>query len=192
MDSQTKPISVGLLSKTSLTGGLVVLGVALFFIVALPWINQLVPGDNPFRVGEPYVVAGSYQITPEPGWEIASENELLTTITKSGASFVLLPPTEADGETLEGQINLTVQALENDASTTWVIGDPQTFVTGAGDHGLQVVAHSHDQASETWVIEHEEWQVTLVAQSPDSVWKSLSAELEAMASSVVFIAEDDE
>lgn len=190
-DQRTQvPISVGLLSRRSLTGGIVVLAVALFFIVVVPWINDLVPGENPFQPGEPYVVADQYQITPQPGWELATENELLTTISKSGANLVLLPAIEADGETLDDAIQVTILGFESDETATWAIGDPQTFVTNAGDHGLKVVAHSHDTASETWVIEHDGWHVNLLAQVPDSVWSSLSEELEAMAASVVFLDEE--
>lgn len=188
VDRPPVPISVGLLSRRSLLGAIVVLGVSLFFIVVLPIINSAVKGENPFIPGQPYVVSGTVQITPQPGWELGVSSDLLTTITKSGASFVVVGAAPAD-QTPEESIQGAIEGLQADQNNTWVIGDPQTFVTDAGDHGVKLTAHTTNDAQESWAISSGEVSTTVLATSPDSVWGSVVDELEAMASSVVFVTE---
>lgn len=188
VDQPAVPISVGLLSRHSIVGGLVVGFIALFYILGVPLLNGVVEGDNPFKAGEPYVVRDSFQITPQPGWEIVTENELLTTIGSSGAQLVLIPAVAAD-QTLEEAIQPSIDGLEADTTNTWVISEPTTFVTDAGDHGIKVVGHSPTQATETWVISNGEMTVTLLATSPDSVWNAISPKMDAIAASVVILAQ---
>jgi hypothetical protein len=90
------PVSVALLGRRSLLGGAVVLGLALFYILGVPALNGLVPGENPFKVGEPYVLFDGYQITPQDGWELENANELFVTLTKAGAGLVFTGPVAAD------------------------------------------------------------------------------------------------
>lgn len=190
-ENRSLPITVGLLSRRSLTGGVVVLAVALFFVLGVPAVNNAVEGENPFEVGEPYVVAGSYQITPAQGWKLDSESELFTTIRKSGSSLILTGAVDVEGQTPEESIQLTVTAFENDQTDTWVIGEPQTFVTNAGDHGVKLVAHgSESGASESWVVSNGSRSITVIASSPESVWSSVSEDLDLMVSSIVFSSEE--
>lgn len=188
-DSSSVPVSVRLLSRRSVVGGSVVLAVALFYILALPIIDNSVEGENPFRPGEPFVVADSYSIVPQPGWDLESEAEIFTTLKKGESTLVLVAAVSQE-QSPEEAIDLTVTAFENDETTTWVIGDPQTFVTNAGDHGVKLVAHSTNDASETWVIANGEMSTTLVATTPDNVWASVADELDAIASSVVILDEE--
>ena len=182
------PISVGLLSRHSIVGGIVVGAIALFYILGVPFLNGMVEGDNPFKPGQPYVVADSYQITPQPGWGIVEENDLFTTIGSSGVSLLLVPAVPAD-QSLEEAIQISVDGLEADTNNTWVVSEPTTFVTNAGDHGISVVGHSATQVNETWVISNGEVTVTILGTSPDSVWKSTSPEMDAMVTSVAILGE---
>lgn len=188
--SRPIPISVGLLSRRSLVGGILVLGVALLFIFGVPALDHLVRGPNDFRPGEPYVVGGSVQITPVEGWSL-EESEFFTSFTKSGASF-LITPAVPDEQTPEEQAELTRTAYENDTTATWVIGQPQTFVTDAGDHGVRLTAHSAQQASDSWFIASEGQSVTLIGTTPEGLWTSLGPEMDRMARSVVVLAPDTE
>ena len=176
------PLSVGLLSRNSLMGGAVVLLGALFFLIGLPWLATVLDA-NPFEAGQPYTVAESYQITPAPGWSINSESELFTTIGKSNAQLILTPAVDSE-QTPQESIDLTITALENDATSSWVISEPQTFVTNNGDHGLKLIAHSETLASETWVITSGDQQITIIAQVPDAIWPNLTEELEEMVATV--------
>lgn len=183
------PVSVGLLGRRSVVGAAVVLGVALLFILVLPLINHAVRGPNDFRPGEPYVVGGNVQITPAPGWQLDSTSELFTTLAKSGAVLVITGASPADATAVE-LLQPTIDGLNGDTTNTWVVGEPQTFVTDAGDHGASVTGHSTDTAQETWVIISGDMSATLVADSPDSVWATVSPELDAMAASVVILTEE--
>lgn len=167
-----------------------VLALASVFIFGVPALNNAVEGENPFKAGEPYVVVDSYQITPEPGWELET-NDLFVTLKKSGGSYLLTPAVAAD-EPLEEAIQPSIDGLANDPSNTWAIGEPVTFVTNAGDHGIKVVSHSATQASETWIISNGESSITIAGFTPESAWTVLSPEMEAMAASIAFLNEGGE
>lgn len=177
---------VALLSKRSLLGAAALSIGAIFYLVGLPLANNLVEGDHPFKAGQPYVVGDAYQVTPEPGWDLVQENEFITSISKSGATLILWPALPAD-EPVEDSINLTITALESDSKETWVVGTPQTFVTNAGDHGLRLVSHSETEVEEDWAITNGSLNIDLTATSPDSVWDSISADLDAMVASLVIL-----
>lgn len=178
------PISVGLLSRGSIVGAVVVLAVVLSYAVVLPLVDNAVEGDNPFKVGEPFVVAESYRITPQPGWALEDANELFTTISRAGATLILTGAIEA--EPIEEALQPTLDAFAADTTNTWLVGETQTFVTNAGDHGVKVVAHGTDSAQESWVITDGDQNITAVASSPEAVWKNVAGELDAMVSSIVF------
>lgn len=180
------PVAVGLLSRRSIVGGSIVLAVAAFYLLALPIIDNSVGGESPFRPGDPFVIADSYTIVPEPGWDLEAAGDLFTTLKKGESALILIGAAPQD-QSPEEAIGVQITAFENDETTTWVIGEPQTFVTNAGDHGVKLVAHSPKQASETWIIANGELSTTLVATTPDSVWNSVAEGLDAMAGSVVFL-----
>lgn len=187
--SERPPISVGLLSRHSLLGGAVVFGVAIFYIVAIPIINGLLKGENPLEVGQPYTMFDSYQITPQEGWEV-EDGEVFVTITKAGSSLVFTGPVPAD-KTPEEAIETGKQGLEEDASDTWEVGEPTTFVTDAGDHGASVSGHTAETALESWVITDGTSNVTVLSSSPSGVWISVADEMEAMVKSIDFLSEGD-
>lgn len=181
---------VGLLSRHSLLGGAVVLGVALFYIVAVPVINGLVKGPNQFEVDQPFVAFDSYQFTPEEGWELESANDLFVTISKAGANVVFTPLVPAD-QTLDEAVRAVGDALSQDQNNTWVVGEPVGFVTDVGDHGATLTSHTTNQASQTWAITDGTSNVTVLATSPDVVWPSVSDEIDSMVKSIVFLPYGD-
>ena len=189
-EADRPPISAGLLGRHSLLGGVVVLGVALFYIVAVPVINGLVKGENAFEVGQPYVAFDSYQFTPQEGWELESSNDLFVTLSKAGANVIFTGLAPAD-QTPDEVARAAGAALSQDQSNTWVVGEPVPFVTDAGDDGAMVASHTTNRASEIWVITDGTSNLTVVATSPDAVWSSLSDEIDAMVKSVVFLPEGD-
>ena len=142
------PLSVGLLSRRSILGAVVVGAIAAFYIAVVPWVGHIASGEPSFTPGEPYVVAGSVQITPQAGWQLdPTSNELFTTLTKSGASLIITGAVAAD-RTAEEMAQTAADGLRADQNNTWVIAEPQTFVTDAGDHGVTVVAHTPKTANE--------------------------------------------
>lgn len=184
------PISVSLLSRRSVTGAIVVLAVALFYTLGVPALNGLVKGENPFEPGEPYVVAGSYRITPAEGWGLNISNDLFTAIEKSGAQLVLTIAVEAE-QTPDEIIQSTIDALTNDPEQTWVVGSPRDFATDVGDQGLEVVANGSDSARLAWVVSNSGMSITAVGDVPGAVWGSVNDEMEAMVRSIVFETGED-
>ena len=188
-EGKKAPISIGLLSRHSLLGGAVVLGVALFYLVGVPFINGLVKGENPFEVGQPYEVFDSYEITPQEGWQLEA-NDLFVTLTKAGASLVFTRPAPAD-QTPEEAIETARQTFQADTSGTWQVGEATAFVTDAGDQGVTISGHAAEKASQTWVTTDGTSNVTVLASSPSSVWASVTDEMEAMVKSIVFLSDGD-
>lgn len=182
------PVSVALLDRRSVVGAVVVLGVALFYIVALPFVQHAVVGDD-FAAGEPYVVGGTVAITPAEGWALdESSSELFTVLTSSGASLLVTGAVEADSSA-EEMAKSVIEGFEADDTQNWVVGDPQTFRTGAGDHGVSVTAHASDAGTAQWVIVTDSQSVTLAGTAPDSAWHAMVPELERMVESVTFVEE---
>lgn len=184
------PITVGLLGKRSIFGAVLVLSLALFYAVALPAINSSIHGEGDFAPGEPFIVSGTVQITPAAGWELNSSNELFTTLTKSGASLLLIGAVENDAS-LEEQADLAIAGFEADTQNTWIVGQPQTFTTNVGDHGISVTAHTGSDASDSFVIRHGALTTSLIATSPEGVWVSVTSDIEAMIASVVILEGGD-
>ena len=183
----TLPLSVGLLSRRSISGAIVVGVIAVLYIAVLPWIGHIASGEQSFDAGEPYVVAGSVQITPQADWKLdPTSNELFTTLTKSGAALIITGAV-ADDRSAEEMAQTASEGLRADPENTWVIADPQTFVTDAGDHGVTVVGHTPSTANESWFIVTETQSITILATSPDGVWASVSSEMDAMVRSVVLV-----
>lgn len=183
-------MSVGLLGMQSLIGAAVVLGVALFYIVAVPVINGLVKGQNPFEVGQPYIAFDSYQFTPQEGWDLVSSNDLFVTLGKEGSNVVFTELVSAD-QTPEEAILTAIDALAQDQANSWVIGGPTAFVTNDGDHGVSATSHSTTQATQIWVITDGTSNLTVFASSPESVWVSLNDEIVTMVQSIVFLSEEE-
>lgn len=182
-DARPLPVSVGLLGRRSVTGALVVLGVALVYMVGAPVLSS-VAGDSDFSPGQPFVVGGNVEITPAPGWALdPSSSELFSTLTKNGVGMVVVPASPAT-QAAEQMAQEAVDGWAADTENTWVVGDPQTFVTNVGDHGVSVTAHSTDEVQESWSIVTDTQQVTILATSPDSVWATTSPEMDAMIDSV--------
>lgn len=185
--SRRPPISVSLLSRSSLLGGAVVLGVALTYIIGVPAINDIYDGDNAFQPSNQYVIGDGYHITPEPGWDLEDADEPFVTVTKSGARMVFTPAVTATKSPGEA-IGFTIAALESDSNNAWQVGQPQAFVTDDGATGIVFEAHSSQGAEATWVITDGSQSITMAATSPDDVWGSLAPEMEAMAQSATFAA----
>ena len=187
VNTRPLPISVGLLSRRSLIGGTIVLVIALLYVLGVPALNGVLKGENDFTVGEPFVVGGTVQITPYEGWALdPSSSELFATFTRAGASLVITGAVELT-QSPEDWAENARKGIEADTENTWVIGDPQTFVTDAGDHGVSVTAHNPNTAIESWYLTTDTMSVALVGNSPDSTWTTVSPEMDAMVASIVIV-----
>lgn len=178
------PISVGLLSRRSITGGLVVGLIALIFIVAVP---ALVPVFNTdaFSPGRPFVTAGGIQVTPAPGWSLGGDGVLFTTFERAGASLVFTPAVEAEG-TAEELAQRGIDGLE--MTDGWVVGDFETFVSDAGDHGIHYAAHDPTTVAQNWVIDSADGlRATVILSAPEGVWASMVDDVDAMIRSIVIV-----
>lgn len=178
-----------LLDSRSLWGAVWVLVVALFFAAGLPILAD-VARQSGLDAGQPYRI-GDATILPVEGWSLSeNSNEFFTVLEKSGASMTLIAPVESEMDAAMA-IGNTVTALENDATTSWVIEDPATFTTDAGDPGQSVIARSPTDVSSSWVVDFDGGvQMSMIGQSPDNVWTEVGPEMEAMARSVVLEPED--
>lgn len=86
----------------------------------------------------------------------------------------------------------TRAGFDADTANTWIVGDPQTFVTNAGDHGVSITAHNPNDAVESWYITTGTMSVVMSGTSPDSTWTTVSPEMDAMVASVVIVEEVSE
>lgn len=178
------PISVGLLSRRSITGAVVVALVALFFIVAVP---AMVPvfNEDVFRPGRPFVTAGGIQITPAAGWSLGGDDVLFTSFERAGASLVFTPAVEAEGSP-EEVAQTGVEGLK--MADGWVVGEIETYVTAAGDHGVHYVGHDPATVAENWIVDNDAGlRATVILSAPESVWASMQDDLEAMIQSIVIV-----
>ncbi len=178
------PISVGLLSRRSITGAIVVGLVALFFIVAVP---ALVPvfNEDAFRPGRPFVTAGGIQITPAAGWSLGGDDVLFTSLERAGASLVFTPAVDAEG-TAEEYAQKGIEGLK--MADGWVVGEIETYVTTAGDHGVHYVGHDPATVAENWIIDNDAGlRATVILSAPESVWASMQDDVEAMMQSLVIL-----
>ncbi len=117
-------MSVGLVTRRSIVGAIIVLSVALTYTLVLPMISGATKGAGAFTPGEPYVVADIMQIAPAVGWALdPTSGELFTTFTKSGAAVLIVPPAPAT-QPADEAARVAVGGFANDTTTTWVIGDP--------------------------------------------------------------------
>lgn len=169
-------------------GAVIVAAIAVFYALILPFVSDTVAGGTKLEPGVPFPVSAGLEMVPQPGWELESKSEILTTLSRDGASLVVLPP--APGEDLEKAIETTVDGFENDPRNDWQVGRPEPFTTSAGDQGRTVVAYGTTEVQQTWLISHGGSTASIFGSSPDSGWSSLSPDMDEMVASVVFMTED--
>lgn len=185
--SQSPAVSAGLLSRRSIVGAVVVLGIALFYAFLLPAISETTGQGKGFVAADPYLVGGNVQITVADGWSRdPSSNEFFMAIVDGSARLVIGTATTTTQTALEAA-KLTAQGLANDEVTRWEIGDPQEFTTETGDSAVTFIAVSDEITQQVWVIDGGELSTTLVATAPNAVWPSVSGIIEEIVRSVRFV-----
>lgn len=186
---RTVPLSVALLNRRSVSGAIVVTLCALFFIVVLPAIDDLVEGSD-LSVGVPLAVGESLEVTSTQGWVLKSTSGAKsTTLTNSGAQLVITPAAEVS-DSVPTQIQRIGDALADDPDNSWVVAEPTTFTTKAGDSGAAVTGQSKESATQIWVVSNGTVQTTLVLTAPVSVWEKVTQGATDIVDSVKFIEAD--
>ncbi len=173
-------------SRTQVVGSLAIVGVVALWALALPFINSLVEGENPFKAGEPYDLGGGASIVPLEGWSLdASSSEGVVTIMRKGAgTFTVVAGIESD-QPIEDALQLAIDGFAGDPSGThWETGGIVTFETDRGAPGGSVTAHSTTDANSTWIIDDGVRSVTALGGSSETTWPSLGPEMDTMARSV--------
>lgn len=180
------PLSVALLNRRSLGGAVVVMVCALFFILALPALGEMVAQDD-IEVGSPLQVGEELTVTPGSGWALSPHStDSYTALTNSGAQLIITPAKPLT-EPVSDQIQATADALANDPDKSWVVAKPTTINTAAGDSGATVTAQSKEATTQTWIIVHGRRQVTFVLVAPLAVWEKVTATATAIVESARFV-----
>lgn len=167
-------------------GALAALAVAIFYAFALPALSNVSDGDSGFTAGEPFAAVDGVTIVPAAEWSITGQGAFLSTMSRGPATLAIVaaaPITEDSSQTLDN----IVSGLESDSERQWVIGDPESGSTDAGDDFVTVVAHAFDEVSQVWVIDNGSVTTTVVATVPDGLWIQYESDIDGMVLSVRFV-----
>lgn len=184
MTTDSRPLHI--LDGRSLWGGIWVLVVSLFFAAGLPLVDDLIPGGDELEAGRPYAFLNG-TIVPVEGWSLSDVGGgLFVQLVDGAAQLTIVPPSDAD-QTASDLVAAQVTAFQNDATTTWIVGDVTAFTTDAGDTGYYVVGHSPTDVLQAWSVDLDDGSVvSFVGQAPDTVWNDVAADMESMVSSFVY------
>ncbi len=177
-----RSLSERLVTSPSWPGALLVLALALALILGLPALAATMHGGG-YPAGEPFEAAPGLQITADEGWEYDDSSGLFYTLTRAGATLVLVPAVATD-QPLDEALQVSTDAL---ASASYVVTDAQEFTTDAGDRGMVVSGHTDTNASATWIIERDGGQATFLLTGPDSTFAETFESADAVVRSAVIL-----
>ena len=175
-------LSERLVTAPSWPGALLVMVLALLLIVGLPQLASLVHGGG-YPVGEPFEAAPGLQVTVEEGWEYDDSSGLFYTFSRGGASLILVPAVAADGS-LDDAIQPSISGLEG---ANYVVTEPQSFTTAAGDAGIVVSGHTDADAQASWIIEHDGGRATFFLSGPQASFPEVYDAADAIVQSAVIL-----
>lgn len=179
------PLSIALLNRRSVGGAVAVMLTALFFILVLPALSEMVAQDD-LEVGAPVAIGQELIVTPEPDWALSDHTTTtFTVLTNSGAQLIITPASKFTVP-VANQIKKAADAIANDPDKSWVVAPATTFATTAGDPGATVTAQSKETSTQTWIVAHDGLQATFVLVAPLAVWDKVNASATAIVESVRF------
>jgi hypothetical protein len=182
------PLSIALLNRRSVGGAIVVALCALFFIVVLPAVEDAIEEDG-LSVGVPLAVGENLTVTPSEEWVLSDASDTdFTTLTNGGAQMIITPAVEVDAP-VAAQIQDSADALADDPDNSWVVAEPTTFTTTAGDAGASVTAQSKESVTQVWIVSDGTMETTLLLTSPVAVWDGIADSAAQIAASVRFTEE---
>lgn len=167
------PLSVALLNRRSLGGAAVVLLSALFFILVIPALDDLIEHTE-LEVGTPLAVGENLLMTPAQGWALSPDSTQAQTILTNSGTQIVVTPAQPLSQPVADQIQDASDALANDPDKSWVVTEPTTFTTLAGDPGATVTAQSKETSTQSWIVTHDGSQATVVLVAPVAVWDAVS------------------
>lgn len=165
-------------------GALFVLVLSCLYAFALPALSNAVTGVGRLAAGEPFQVVEGLEITPLDGWRVESSGERLTTLTKGGASLVFAPV--GPRRDIHDEIEIATAAFDSDPNADWDVAPAREFSTDAGDRAWAIEASSPSTSQVNWFVVHGGSEANIVGTSPDSVWSTVSDEMDQIVRSVVF------
>lgn len=185
-DGSTAPparsLAERLVPAPSWPGALLVLALSLGLILGLPALATTMHGGG-YPADEPFEAAPGLQVTVAEGWEYDDSSGIFYTFTRAGATLVLVPAVGSD-QSVEEALQVSTDALEQ---SSYLVTDPQTFTTDAGDSGMVVSGHSDTEASATWIIEHDGGQATFLLTGPDSTFSETYEAADALVQTAVVL-----
>lgn len=170
--------------RAQVIGSIAILAVAAFWGLLVPFLNGQIEGSNPFKAGRPYDTDGAL-ITPADGWALGSSVAgVFTLLEKSGVSLGITAPTESSGSP-EEQLQALSGALSADASTTWLIGEPEPFATDGGAAAARSVSTADGQVDVAYVVDDGTLSMTFGVRTDPDTWAAIEAEVDQMVRSSV-------
>lgn len=170
--------------RAQFAGAVGILLVAGLWGLLLPFVNSQVEGANPFKAGAPYDLGG-VTIVPADGWQLgASVAGLFTTIEKGSTSLGVPPATEGSGS-VEEILQSSATTLKADTTIPWQVGQPELFTADDGTPAGRLVAQSPNAVDITYVVSDGTRSASIGTRTDPASWKSLEAEIDAMARSMV-------
>ena len=171
--------------KRSLLGAIALLVAVGLFLMLPPFID----GNTEYAIAGPdgrYALDEFASIEIADGWGIESQSELLTVITKGGASAVLTPTIESDTTPME-YAQTIVDGLD-DGSGTWRVDPLQDFTTDAGVTGTFYIAYSTESVTGSWIVSDGGRLAVFNGVAPESAFKAGFDDFDQMAKSIQFTA----
>lgn len=174
--------------KAQWTGAAVIAAVAIVFAAGAPAVATRF-GARHLSAGETLTVSGSIEITAAGGWQLADgDGSFFTQLVHGDATYTPIAAAEiADYGDARETIESQVTAFENDASTTWDIGEVTSFTSDHGDTGFRIEATSPAQVQVVWVVEDGTYVTSHAFISPADQAADALPGAEAMARSVVIL-----
>jgi hypothetical protein len=134
-------------------------------------------------IGGSSVGVGAATMVPADGWsKDPQSNDLLLTLTRGAAQFVVIAPSASDVP-LENQLDNARIALENDSTKDWQVEEPVSFVTDEGVPGLYLLAQTPSDATMTLVVSDGAISMTAVLDGTDTSWLDVRDDVLTMSKS---------
>ncbi len=183
------PLSIRIIGSNGMWGAALVGVIALFYVVALPALDNLLraPSIDASRV----VAAQGVSVIPPDGWAYDADSDTFHVFTQAGATLIVTPALEATG-TLEEAITPAREQLLSDEQGQWVVSEPQEFETIAGDPAILLSAQNATDAQLLWVVQSDGQQVTVVMTSPATSLETVFGSAQALVESIRFSSRSTE
>lgn len=164
------PLSLRIIGRNSAPGALLVAGIALFFVLAVPMLAALVSDPDQGSDGDEAVAAGgTLELSLASGWTVESQSGGVTTLT-SGSATLTVRASVSGPESLAPLVDDAVDRLAQDATANWVITEPIEYTTESGYPGFTVSATSETLSTQTWVVDNGSLDTVSTLTTPLESW----------------------